>query len=71
MSEVDLELAAAFNLSDTVVSLPSCADFQPLDKMFESADYGLEPVLSKEADSDLVEISIENGKVFRKYCSRS
>ena len=69
MSEVDLELAAAFNLSDMVVSLPSCADFQPLDKMFESADYGLEPVLSKGADSDLVEISIENGRVFRKYRS--
>lgn len=66
MSEVDLELAAAFNLSDTVVLLPSCADFTRFDDFFEKMDYGI-AIASLQRDEDVTEIFISQGRVVRKY----
>jgi hypothetical protein len=68
----DLELAAAFGLSDGITQQPRCENFVALDKAFEGVDYLLPDADSfTKNDADLVEISIENGKVVRKYRSKS
>jgi hypothetical protein len=69
MAEMDLELAALFNLSDSVVPRPRCSDFDSLDKFFESSDLGIDPDALTKADDGLQEIRIEpgTGKIVREY----
>ena len=65
----DLELNALFNLNDSPVQQPRCNSFERLDTFFANQDYGI-ATESVQRDEDLQEISIENGRVVRKYSSR-
>jgi hypothetical protein len=73
MPELDLELSALFDLNDSPVQQPRCENFVALDKAFECVDYQLPDAVNAftKNDADLVEISIENGRVVRKYRSKS
>jgi hypothetical protein len=62
----DFELAAFFDLNEPVERLPRTDELVALDKAFECSDFGLAESPSNR-DEDVTEISIERGKVVRKY----
>lgn len=68
MPELDLELSALFNLNDSPVQQPRCADFTRFDDFFEKMDYGV-ATASLQRDEDMTEIFISGGKVVRKFRS--
>lgn len=66
----DVELAAMFDLNESVAQSPRCNSFERLDTFFANQDYGI-ATESAQRDQDLQEISIDraNNRVIRKYKS--